>query len=212
VSLTVVDHPLVAARVGELRAAGTPTARFRAVAEELALLLAYAATDRVPTRPIRVSTPLAETDAVELASPPLVVPVLRAGVGLLGAFTRLMPEAQVGFAGLARDEATLAAHWYLDRIPANLAGRAVLVLDPMLATGGTLLEVLRLLASRGADAVTVVALIASPEGVAAVEEACTAGDPGVAVRIVTAALDERLDDRGFILPGLGDAGDRLFGT
>ncbi|HEY5335952.1 MAG TPA: uracil phosphoribosyltransferase [Mycobacteriales bacterium] len=210
--LVVVDHALVRVRVTELRDRGTSTARFRAVVDELATLLAVEATRSLDTAPRAVQTPLAESRGAELVAVPLLVPVLRAGFGLLPAFSRLFPDAPVGFAGLTRDESTLAAHWYLDRIPAEVGARPVLVLDPMLATGGTLLEVLRLLAGRGAASVTVIALIAAPEGVQAVENACAAGDPKLNLTLYTAAVDDRLDERGFIVPGLGDAGDRLFGT
>lgn len=210
--LVIVDHALARVRVTELRDRATSPARFRAAADELATLLAVEATRSLPTSRRTVETPLAETSGAELAAVPLLVPVLRAGVGLLPAFTRLIPDAPVGFAGLARDESTLAAHWYLDRIPAEVGARPALVLDPMLATGGTLLEVLRLLAGRGATSATVVTLIAAPEGVRRVEDACAAGDPGLDVTLFTAAVDDHLDDRGFIVPGLGDAGDRMFGT
>jgi uracil phosphoribosyltransferase len=212
VKLVVVDHALVRVRVTELRDRVTSTARFRALVDELATLLAVEATRSFPTTPCTVQTPLAQSPGAELVAVPLLIPVLRAGFGLLPAFTRLLPDAPVGFAGLARDESTLTAQWYLDRIPAEVGARPVLVLDPMLATGGTLLEVLRLLAGRGATNATVVALIAAPEGVRAVENACADGDPRLELTLVTAAVDERLDERGFILPGLGDAGDRLFGT
>ncbi|MGH3745734.1 MAG: uracil phosphoribosyltransferase [Mycobacteriales bacterium] len=210
--LVVSDHPLARVRMTELRDRGTSTARFRAAADELAGLLAVEATRSMATVPRAVTTPIGPASGAELAAVPLLVPVLRAGVGLLPALTRLFPDAPVGFAGLARDETTLEARWYLDRIPADVGARPVLVLDPMLATGGTLLEVLRLVAGRGATSVTVVSLIAAPEGLRAVEDACAAGDPVLDLTLVTAAVDERLDERGFIVPGLGDAGDRMFGT
>lgn len=210
--LVVSDHPLVRVRMTELRDRETSTARFRAAADEVAGLLAVDATRSLPTVPRTVTTPLAPTDGADLAADPMLVPVLRAGAGLLPAFLRLLPDVPVGFAGLARDASTLAAHWYLDGIPAQLSARPVLVLDPMLATGGTLIEVLRLLSRRGARSATVVALIAAPEGLRAVHNACAAGDPALDVTLVTAAVDERLDERGFIVPGLGDAGDRMFGT
>lgn len=210
--LVVLDHPLARVRMTELRDRETTAARFRAAAGELAGLLAVEATRSLPTRPRAVTTPLADTTGAQLAAVPLLVPVLRAGLGLLPAFSRLLPDSPVGFAGLARDESTLAAHWYLDHIPADVRAQPVLVLDPMLATGGTLLEVLRLLAGRGAGSATVVALIAAPEGVHRIDSSCAAGDPALDVTLVAAAVDERLDARGFIVPGLGDAGDRMFGT
>jgi len=141
---------------------------------------------------------------------PLVVPVLRAGIGMLDGMTRLLPTAEVGFVGLSRDEESLVASTYANRLPADLSGRAVFVLDPMLATGGTLETVFGMLISRGAAAVTGVSLLAAPEGIARLETAF-GDDGGAPIRVVTAALDERLNDRGFIVPGLGDAGDRLFG-
>jgi uracil phosphoribosyltransferase len=163
------------------------------------------------TRPVTVTTPLGTADGAKLAEPdPLVVPVLRAGIGMLDGMTRLLPTADVGFVGLRRDEESLVATTYANRLPADLSGRAVFVLDPMLATGGTLETVFRMLIDRGAGAVTGVSLLAAPEGIARLEAAFP-GDGPIPVRVVTAALDERLNDRGFIVPGLGDAGDRLFG-
>lgn len=206
----MLDHPLARVAVTELRDQRTPTAGFRQVADRLATLLAVEATRSLASVPQPVTTPVGETVGARLAAPALLVPVLRAGAGLLPAFTRLCPEAAVGFVGLARDEHTLRADWYLDRVPADLQARPVLVLDPMIATGGTLAEVLRLLAGRGARAVTVAALIAAPEGLRAVET--VAPDLPLDLTVVTAAVDERLDGRGFIVPGLGDAGDRMFGT
>jgi uracil phosphoribosyltransferase len=136
--------------------------------------------------------------------------VLRAGIGMLDGMTRLLPSADVGFVGLARDEETLVASTYAARLPEDLAGRDAFVLDPMLATGGTLETVVSMLVSRGAAAVTAICLLSAPEGVARLEAAYPSDDP-VPVRVVTAGLDERLNDRGYIVPGLGDAGDRLFG-
>jgi uracil phosphoribosyltransferase len=162
-------------------------------------------------RPVTVTTPLGPADGVKLAGPvPLVVPVLRAGIGMLDGMTRLLPTADVGFVGMVRDEESLVASTYADRLPADLSGREVFVLDPMLATGGTLETVIGMLAERGVAAVTAVCLLAAPEGVARLESAFPTDDP-VRVRVVTAAMDERLNDRGYIIPGLGDAGDRLFG-
>jgi uracil phosphoribosyltransferase len=162
-------------------------------------------------RPVTVTTPLGPAGGVKLAGPvPLVVPVLRAGIGMLDGMTRLLPTADVGFVGMVRDEESLVASTYADRLPADLSGREVFVLDPMLATGGTLETVIVMLAERGAAAVTAVCLLAAPEGVARLEAAFPADDP-VRVRVVAAALDERLNERGYIIPGLGDAGDRLFG-
>ncbi len=204
-TVVVLDHPLAAARLTELRAAATAGPRFRALVADVGLLLAVEATRALPTAPASVRTPVAAATGSRLAVAPLLVPVLRAGLGLLAPFQLLLPEAEVAMVGLRRDEQTLAADWYLDRLPADLAGRPVFVLDPMLATGGTVLAVLRVLAVRGAQRATVVSLLASPEGLAAL----AAGAPGLPVDVVTAAVDERLDARGWIVPGLGDAGDRL---
>jgi uracil phosphoribosyltransferase len=205
----VVDHPLVAHKLTLLREETTPAPTFRRLADELVTLLAYEAMREIAVRPVTVTTPLGPAAGVKLAGPvPLVVPVLRAGIGMLDGMTRLLPTADVGFVGMVRDEESLMASVYADRLPAGLAGREVFVLDPMLATGGTLETVIRMLAGRGAAAVTAVCLLAAPEGVARLESAFPTHDR---IRVVTAALDERLNDRGYILPGLGDAGDRLFG-
>lgn len=207
--LTVVDHPVVGAHLTALRDRTTPTPDFRRLVGDLVTLLAYEATREVRSEPARISTPLAAMTGSRLAMPPpLVVPVLRAGVGMLEGMVRLLPDAEVGFAGLVRDEATRQPTWYADRLPASAAGRSVYVLDPMLATGGTLVAVVGELLSRGAEGVTCVALLAAPEGLDRVRSAF----PTDAVHVVTAAVDERLDERAYIVPGLGDAGDRLFGT
>jgi len=209
VRLTVVDHPVVAAHLTALRNVATPTPQFRRLVDDLVTLLAYEATREVRTEPVTVRTPLADAPGIRLAEPPpLVVPVLRAGVGMLDGMVRLLPDAEVGFAGLARDERTKQPTWYAERLPATAAGRSVYVLDPMLATGGTLVAVVGELLARGAEAVTGVALLAAPEGLRRVADTF----PDDAVHIVTAAVDDRLDERAFIVPGLGDAGDRLFGT
>jgi uracil phosphoribosyltransferase len=205
----VVDHPLVAHKLTLLREETTPAPTFRRLADELVTLLAYEAMREIHVRPVTVTTPLGPAEGVKLAGPvPMVVPVLRAGIGMLDGMTRLLPTADVGFVGMVRDEESLVASIYADRLPAGLSGREVFVLDPMLATGGTLETVISMLAGRGAAAVTAVCLLAAPEGVARLEAAFPTNDR---VRVVTAALDERLNDRGYILPGLGDAGDRLFG-
>jgi uracil phosphoribosyltransferase len=207
----VVDHPLVTHKLTVLRDESTQAPTFRRLTDELVTLLAYEATREVPVRPVTVRTPVGDAHGVKMASPaPLVVPVLRAGIGMLDGMARLLPTAEVGFVGLSRDEESLVATTYANRLPADLTGRAVFVLDPMLATGGTLETVFSMLITRGAAAVTGVSLLAAPEGIARLEVAF-GEDALVPVRVVTAALDERLNDRGFIVPGLGDAGDRLFG-
>lgn len=207
----VVDHPLVAHKLTILRDVATEAPTFRRLTDELVALLAYEAMREVRVRPVTVSSPLGPAAGVKLAKPvPLVVPVLRAGIGMLDGMARLLPTADVGFLGMVRDEESLVASVYADRLPADLAGREVFVLDPMLATGGTLETVVSMLAGRGAAQITAVCLLAAPEGVDRLAAAFPGDDPA-SVRVVTAALDERLNQRGYILPGLGDAGDRLFG-
>jgi IclR family pca regulon transcriptional regulator len=204
----VVDHPLVTHKLTALRDAASDTAAFRSLTAELVTLLAYEATREMRVQPVSVRTPVGEASGVKLAGPvPLIVPVLRAGIGMLDGMTRLLPMAEVGFVGLRRDEESLVASTYADRLPADLTGRDTFVLDPMLATGGTLATVISMLANRGAASVTAICLLAAPEGLRHVEAAFAADE----VRVVTAAVDERLNEKGYIVPGLGDAGDRLFG-
>jgi uracil phosphoribosyltransferase len=207
----VVDHPLIAHKLTALRDESTDSPTFRRLTDELVTLLAYEATREVRVQPVTVRTPVGDAQGVRMARPePLVVPVLRAGIGMLDGMIRLLPTAEVGFVGLARDEESLVAATYANRLPANLAGRDVFVLDPMLATGGTLETVITMLADREAASVTAVSLLAAPEGVDRLAGAFP-GDEPLPVRVVIAAMDERLNDRGYIIPGLGDAGDRLFG-
>ena len=207
----VVDHPLIAHKLTALRDESTDSPTFRRLTDELVTLLAYEATREVRVQPVTVRTPVGEAQGVRMARPePLVVPVLRAGIGMLDGMIRLLPTAEVGFVGLARDEESLVAATYANRLPANLAGRDVFVLDPMLATGGTLETVITMLAEREAASVTAVSLLAAPEGVDRLAGAFP-GDEPLPVRVVIAGMDERLNDRGYIIPGLGDAGDRLFG-
>src|SRR6185437_4423516 len=204
----VVDHPLVAHKLTMLREEATQAPTFRRLSDELVTLLAYEAMREMRVRPVTVTTPLGPAGGLKLAGPvPLVV---RVGIGMLDGMTRLLPTADVGFVGMVRDEESLVASTYADRLPADLSGREVFVLDPMLATGGTLETVIGMLAERGVAAVTAVCLLAAPEGVARLEAAFPTDEP-VRVRVVAAALDERLNERGYIIPGLGDAGDRLFG-
>ncbi len=205
----VADHPLVTHKLTVLRDRATPSPTFRALAEELVTLLAYEATRSVRTVPVRVETPVSTADGIALASPlPLVVPILRAGLGMLEGMVKLIPTAEVGFLGMVRNEETLEPTVYAERLPADLEARQCFVLDPMLATGGSLLAAIDYLFDRGARDVTAICLIAAPEGLAAVEQATAGRD----VTIVLGALDERLDEKGYIVPGLGDAGDRLYGT
>jgi uracil phosphoribosyltransferase len=206
-TLHVVDHPLVGHRIAILRDVNTPSAEFRRTVAEIATLLAYEATRNLQVERTEVRTPLdLMAPAVRLRAPgPLLVPVLRAGLGLLDGFTYVLPEAEVGLVGLRRNEETFEPEQYAQKLPVSLANREVFILDPMLATGGSLAFTCELLMARGATDITAVSVIASPEGVATVEKAC----PNV--RIVTAALDPGLNEKAYIVPGLGDAGDRLFG-
>jgi uracil phosphoribosyltransferase len=207
----VVSHPLVDHKLSLLRDRSTDAVTVRRLVDELVTLLAYEGTRSLPTRPVSVRTPLAVAQTRRItAPPPLVVPVLRAGVGMLDGMMRLLPSADVGFVGMVRDEESLQARPYGSRLPARLDGRAAVVLDPMLATGGTLQAVVADLLQRGAATVTALCLLAAPEGLERLRRCFGAGDPPVCV--VVAAVDERLDERGYIMPGLGDAGDRLFGS
>jgi len=208
--LHVADHPLVAHKLTVLRDVTTASPTFRLLVDELVTLLAYEATRDVHTEPVDIVTPVTSTTGVKIANPrPLVVPILRAGLGMLDGMTRLLPTAEVGFLGMQRDEETLEAITYANRLPDDLSGRQCFLLDPMLATGGTLVAAIDFLLARGARDVTAVCLLAAPEGLAVVERAV--GDRAD-VSIVVAAVDERLDEKAYIVPGLGDAGDRLYGV
>jgi uracil phosphoribosyltransferase len=206
----VVDHPLVSHKLTALRDQDTDSPTFRRLADELVTLLAYEATRGVRVEPHAIVTPVAPTTGVRLSQPkPVVVPILRAGLGMLDGMTRLIPTAEVGFLGMIRDEHTLQASTYANRLPDDLSGRQVFVLDPMLATGGTLAAAMRFVFERGAEDVTAICLLAAPEGIAGVEAAV---GPEAPVTIVVAGMDERLNELGYIVPGLGDAGDRLYGV
>ncbi|WP_300016726.1 uracil phosphoribosyltransferase [Pseudonocardia sp.] len=202
----VVDHPLARARLTTMRDARTDNAAFRAALRDLTLMLIYEATRDAPVATAPLHTPVARTTGFRLADPPLLVPVLRAGLGMVDAAQALMPEAQMGFVGLARDERTHQPVPYMESLPESLAGRPVFVLDPMLATGGSMAHTIRLLTERGTTDVTAICALAAPEGIAHLEGS------GLPVRVVTASIDERLNDSAFIVPGLGDAGDRQFGA
>jgi uracil phosphoribosyltransferase len=207
----VIDHPLVAHKLTALRDENTDSPTFRRLADELVTLLAYEATREVRVAPKEITTPVSPTTGVKLARPkPLVVPILRAGLGMLDGLMRLLPTAEVGFLGMIRNEETLEASTYAERLPDDLSGRQCYVLDPMLATGGTLAAAIRFLVDRGANDITAVCLLAAPEGCARLEQELA--DLDVPVTLVTAAMDEKLNDKGYIVPGLGDAGDRLYGV
>ncbi|MDD7813324.1 uracil phosphoribosyltransferase [Mycobacterium sp. CSUR Q5927] len=201
----VVDHPLAAVRLTSLRDERTGSAGFRAALHDLTLMLIYEATRDAPCEQVAVRTPMADTVGARLVRPPLLVPVLRAGLGMIDAAHALIPEAEVGFVGVVREESTHLPVPYLASLPADLGTRPVLVLDPMLATGGSLVHTVGLLADRGATDITVLCVVAAPEGVAAL------GNTGSGVRLFTAAVDDGLNADAFIVPGLGDAGDRQFG-
>jgi uracil phosphoribosyltransferase len=207
----VADHPLVAHKLTTLRDQATDSPTFRRLADELVTLLAYEATRDVRVDTVTVSTPVGTAEGVKLAAPkPLVVPILRAGLGMLDGMMRLLPTAEVGFLGMVRNEETLQASTYAERLPDDLSGRQCYVLDPMLATGGTLAAAIRFLVERGADHITAICLLSAPEGCARLERELEGLD--VPVSVVTAGMDQRLDEKGYIVPGLGDAGDRLYGV
>ncbi|MGV0111500.1 MULTISPECIES: uracil phosphoribosyltransferase [unclassified Arthrobacter] len=205
----VVDHPLVAHKLTVLRDKETSSPVFRLLTEELVTLLAYEATRDVRVETVHIETPVTKTEGTGLVKPtPLVVPILRAGLGMLEGMTRLVPTAEVGFLGMARNEETLEAITYAERLPDDLTGRQVFVLDPMLATGGTLREAIKFLFARGAADITCICLLAAPEGLATLQEELD----GRNVTIVLASIDEKLNEKSYIVPGLGDAGDRLYGV
>ena len=207
--LHVADHPLIDHKLSVLRDEKTPSAVFRQLVDELVTLLAYEATREARTEEVSIQTPVAVAQCRRLAAPrPIVVPILRAGLGMLEGMTRLLPTAEVGFLGMKRDEDTLEIETYANRLPDDLSGRQCYVIDPMLATGHTLVAAIDYLLERGARDVTALCLIAAPEGLRTLEEAI---GERANVTIVTAHVDERLNEKAYIVPGLGDAGDRLYG-
>ncbi|MCI7552036.1 MAG: uracil phosphoribosyltransferase [Actinomycetaceae bacterium] len=208
--LQVIEHPLVAHKLTVLRDKNTPHTVFRQLVDELIMLLAYESTRDVKVEKKAIETPIAPTTGVSLAKPtPLVVPILRAGLGMLEGMTRLMPSAEVGFLGMKRDETTLEAVTYANRLPDDLTNRQCFVLDPMLATGHTLNASIDYLLERNAKDVTAICILAAPEGLKTVEEHLDGrGD----VKVIVAAVDDHLNEHGYIVPGLGDAGDRLYGV
>ncbi|KHO27162.1 uracil phosphoribosyltransferase [Mycolicibacterium setense] len=201
----VVDHPLAAARLTTLRDERTDNAGFRSALRDLTLMLVYEATRDAASEQIAVRTPVTDTTGSRLANPPLLVPVLRAGLGMVDQAHALIPEAQVGFVGMARDETTHQPTPYLASLPDDLSARSVFVLDPMLATGGSMAYTINLLKERNADDITAVCVVCAPQGIAAIEKIAPE------MRLVTATIDEGLNEIAYIVPGLGDAGDRQFG-
>jgi len=206
IELTIVDHPVVADALTRIRDATTPNALFRQNLERIGALLLVRATESLPTVDGTVETPLTTAPARRLAVQPVVVPILRAGLGFVHAAQELLPDADVGFIGISRDEETFRPKPYVNKLPESLAGRPVIVIDPMLATGGSLVHTCELLVEREAPLpIIVVCALAAPEGIERLRES------GVDMHVVTAAVDDHLNEQAFIVPGLGDAGDRQFG-
>ena len=204
--VTVVDHPLAAQLLTRLRETGTDRAGFRRAMDDLSGILVYEATRRIDVEAVEIETPIGPTTGTRVSRPPLVVPVLRAGLGMLGGVLRHLPETDTGFIGVARNEETFMPELYMNSVPDELDGRPALVLDPMCATGGSLEHSCRILAERGAGPLTCVCVLAAPEGITRLDST------RLVHHLVTASIDERLNDQAYIVPGLGDAGDRLFGT
>ncbi|MFE3058616.1 uracil phosphoribosyltransferase [Nocardia sp. NPDC059239] len=201
----VVDHPLAAALLTTMRDARTTNPTFRAALRDLTGILVYEALRDAPVERFPIATPVAAAEGTRLNAPPLLVPVLRAGLGMVETAENLIPDARIGFVGLARDEETHQPTPYMESLPDDLSGTPVMVLDPMLATGGSMVYTLDLLATRNARDITVLCVVAAPEGIAALEKS---GHP---VSLVTASVDRGLNSDAYIVPGLGDAGDRQFG-
>ena len=204
--VNVIKHPLITHKLTQMRKAETGTKDFRQNLDEIAGLMAYEITRDLPLKPVRVTTPVAPCDTYELAKPIILVPILRAGLGMVNGICTLIPTAKVVHIGLYRDEQTLQPHEYFAKFPSTMPQAVNMVLDPMLATGGSAVAAIDMIKKRGAKTIKLVCLVGAPEGVSAVE----AAHPDVDIFI--AALDKELNDHAYIVPGLGDAGDRLFGT
>jgi uracil phosphoribosyltransferase len=205
--ITEVTHPLVQHKLSYLRDKRTPTVDFRRLVNEVTLLLTYEATKDLPTEPVEVETPLERMHVPRIAGKKVAVcPILRAGVGMLDGVLTLISGARVGFIGLYRDEETLQPVEYYVKLPADVAERDVILLDPMLATGNSTAAAIKIVKDAGADSIRLIAIIAAPEGIDRIQSEYPD------VRIVVAAIDRGLNEKGFIVPGLGDAGDRLYGT
>ncbi|MGZ7495932.1 uracil phosphoribosyltransferase [Corynebacterium sp. ZY180755] len=203
--IRIVDHPLAAARLTIMRDKRTDNAGFRAALADLGTMLIYEASRDLECEKFPLSTPVCDTEGIRLLDPPIIVPVIRAGLGMVDPALSMIPDAQVGFIGLARNEETHEPVPYLEALPQDLTGRTVFVVDPMLATGGSLLHAIRLLADRGATDITAVCMVSAQTGVDAL------ANSGLPVKLVTATIDPELNDDAYIVPGLGDAGDRLYG-
>ena len=204
--LTVIDHPLITHKLTQMRKEDTGTKDFRQNLDEIAGLMAYEITRDLPVEEVTIMTPVSECKTVQLAKEVVLVPILRAGLGMVDGIRSLIPTAKVGHVGLYRDEETLMPHEYFAKFPSNMPESVVMVLDPMLATGGSAEAAITLLKQRGATQIKLVCLVAAPEGVKVIQEA----HPDVGIYL--AALDEKLDEQGYIVPGLGDSGDRIYGT
>lgn len=204
--LHVLNHPLITHKLTQMRQTSTTTKDFRQYLDEIAGLMAYEITRDLPTVEIDIVTPVAPTKQREVQKEVVLVPILRAGLGMINGIHGLVPTAKVGFVGLYRDEETLEPHEYYAKFPSNLGEAVVMVLDPMLATGGSASAAIELIKKRGAKTIKLVCLVGAPEGVKTIEN----DHPDVDIYL--AALDEKLNDKGYIVPGLGDAGDRIFGT
>ncbi len=206
-NVTVFDHPLIQHKVSILRSKDTVTSQFRALISEITMLMCYESMRDLPLKDVEVETPIAKTQAKMLSGVKLaVVPILRAGLGMIDGMLTLVPSARVGHIGLYRDEVTLEPHEYYCKLPKNIENRLVIVTDPMLATGGSACDAIRLIKARGGRHIKFMCVIAAPEGI----EALTKAHPDV--QVYCAHVDERLNENGYIVPGLGDAGDRIFGT
>jgi len=207
----IASHPLITHKLTLLRDENTPSPTFRSLTEEIVSLLAYEAMRDIKTQAVSVKTPVAMAQGAQLTKPsPVVVPILRAGLGMLEGMSRLIPTAEIGFLGMVRDEKTLKASTYANRLPDDLTNRQCFILDPMLATGGTLVSAIEFLAQKGATDITMICILASPEGIAVLEKAFMGSN--LSLKLVIGAQDKKLNDKGYIVPGLGDAGDRLYGV
>jgi uracil phosphoribosyltransferase len=205
VDVLVVDHPLAQSRLTVMRRAETDSSVFRAALHELTTMLVYEAARSFAVEKYGIETPVAPTEGTRLANPPLIVPVLRAGLGMADSALALLPESSMGFVGLARDELTFEPRAYMESLPGDLSGLPVLVLDPMLATGGSLVHCCQLLVDRGCTDITICCVLSAPEGIERLSGS------GLPLRLVTASIDQGLNEKKYIVPGLGDAGDRQFG-
>ena len=204
--LKVLNHPLITHKLTQMRKKETCTKDFRENLDEIAELMAYEVCRDLPVEPIEIETPMAKCTGYQLSKEVVIVPILRAGIGLLDGIRRLVPTAKVGFIGLYRDEETLEPHEYFAKFPKDLEHSVVMIVDPMLATGGSALAAIQMIKKRGAKNIKLVCLVGAPEGAEAVQKEYRDVD------IYLAAMDEKLNDIGYIVPGLGDAGDRIFGT